>query len=60
MRGQSRPVTLFALRREAADRGVRVRLLVDDMGLAGVEPYAGFWQRFGVGLLRLLPMESQL
>ena len=24
------------------------------------EPYAGFWRRFGVGLLRLLPIESQL
>ena len=25
-----------------------------------VEPHTGFWQRFGVGLLRLLPIESQL
>ena len=24
------------------------------------EPYAGFWRRFGVGFLRLLPIESQL
>ena len=25
-----------------------------------VEPYTGFWQRFGIGFLRLLPIESQL
>ena len=25
-----------------------------------VEPYTGFWQRFTVGLMRLLPIESQL
>jgi putative cardiolipin synthase len=25
-----------------------------------VEPYTGFWKRFGVGFLRLLPIESQL
>lgn len=25
-----------------------------------VEPYTGFWRRFGVGFLRLLPIESQL
>lgn len=25
-----------------------------------VDPYTGFWQRFGIGLLRLLPIESQL
>lgn len=25
-----------------------------------VEPYTGFWQRFMVGLMRLLPIESQL
>jgi hypothetical protein len=24
------------------------------------EPHTGFWQRFGVGLMRLLPVESQL
>ena len=24
------------------------------------EPYAGFWRRFGVGFMRLLPIESQL
>jgi putative cardiolipin synthase len=24
------------------------------------EPYTGFWQRFMVGLMRLLPIESQL
>ncbi|HBX43471.1 MAG TPA: hypothetical protein DEH27_06610 [Deltaproteobacteria bacterium] len=25
-----------------------------------VEPYTGFWKRFGIGFLRLLPIESQL
>jgi putative cardiolipin synthase len=25
-----------------------------------VEPHTGFWRRFGVGFLRLLPIESQL
>jgi putative cardiolipin synthase len=25
-----------------------------------VEPYTGFWKRFGTGFLRLLPIESQL
>jgi putative cardiolipin synthase len=25
-----------------------------------VEPYTGFWQRFGVGFMQLLPIESQL
>ena len=25
-----------------------------------VEPYTGFWRRFGIGFLRLLPIESQL
>ena len=24
------------------------------------EPYAGFWRRFGIGFMRLLPIESQL
>ena len=24
------------------------------------EPYTSFWQRFGIGLFRLLPIESQL
>jgi cardiolipin synthase C len=24
------------------------------------EPYAGFWRRFGVGFMSLLPIESQL
>jgi putative cardiolipin synthase len=25
-----------------------------------VDPYSGFWRRFGIGLLSLLPIESQL
>ncbi len=25
-----------------------------------VDPYTGFWQRFGIGFMRLLPIESQL
>jgi putative cardiolipin synthase len=25
-----------------------------------VDPYAGFWRRFGIGFLSILPIESQL
>jgi putative cardiolipin synthase len=25
-----------------------------------VDPYTGFWRRFGIGFMRLLPIESQL
>ena len=25
-----------------------------------VDPYTGFWRRFGIGFLRILPIESQL
>lgn len=25
-----------------------------------VDPYTGFWQRFGIGLMRILPIESLL
>ena len=25
-----------------------------------VEPYTGFWQRFGIGFMSILPIESQL
>jgi hypothetical protein len=25
-----------------------------------IEPYAGFWRRFGVGFMSLFPIESQL
>jgi hypothetical protein len=25
-----------------------------------VDPYTGFWQRFGIGFLSILPIESQL
>ena len=25
-----------------------------------VDPYTGFWQRFGIGFMSLLPIESQL
>ena len=24
------------------------------------EPYTGFWKRFGVGFMRMLPIESQI
>jgi putative cardiolipin synthase len=27
---------------------------------ADVDPYTGFWRRFGIGFMRLLPIESQL
>jgi putative cardiolipin synthase len=26
----------------------------------GVDPYTGFWRRFGIGFLSILPIESQL
>jgi len=25
-----------------------------------VDPYTGFWRRFGVGFMRIMPIESQL
>ena len=43
---------------KAAERGVRVRLLVDDKQQTFyVDPYTSFWKRFGVGFMRMLPIE---
>ena len=25
-----------------------------------VDPYTGFWRRLGIGIMRILPIESQL
>jgi putative cardiolipin synthase len=55
----------FQVRLEKAEGGSE-RLLwygLDEAGASqvfDVEPYTGFWQRFGVGFMQLLPIESQL
>ena len=45
---------------EGSDTIVWHGLVEGEQRTLKAEPYAGFWQRFMVGLMRLLPIESQL
>ena len=45
---------------EGADTIVWHGLVDGEQRTLKAEPYTGFWQRFMVGLMRLLPIEAQL
>ena len=54
----------FRLELQTSENGYEKILwhgLVDgEQGVFDVDPYTGFWRRFGIGFLRILPIESQL
>ena len=54
----------FRLELETAARGneqIRWHGVVDGQNqIFNVDPYTGFWERFGVGFMRIMPIESQI
>jgi putative cardiolipin synthase len=52
---------LELVKNASGSEGIRWHGLVDGQEQTfTVDPYTGFWRRFGIGLLGLLPIESQL
>ena len=52
---------LELVKNENGSEGIRWHGVVDgEQKTLKVEPYTGFWRRFGIGFLSLLPIESQL
>ena len=54
----------FRLTLESADKGLEQIVwhgIVDgEQKTLYKDPYTGFWKRFGVGFMRILPIESQI